>query len=286
MPSIDPRASWTSVQTENKYPKWECLEVKYNDPSEAQNNRNIYVTLLESDGTPANGVKVWLDTGVPEDRSFQVTKNGGACDFPQTEDSNFAPSRGERGPYQVYVDSLPSDVVSGMGLPLKQHVRYFLKFKRNDGNVVPTPPPSGKLTDVELARLVTDAGFANREVAIAVILAESGGDPLAKNVNSPTSIDRGLWQISSKWHPEVADDCAYDPACSTQKAKRISNGGVDYTQWTAFTKGTYAQFIPRAQSALAALHGTDVPPERLAAYLLTRLQRAFKIAAEDLGKEI
>ncbi len=281
MPLLDPRANWVSVQKENKYPKRECLEVKYNDPSEAQGDVNIYVTVLDADGTPSIGTKVWLDTGVPEDRSFQVTKSDGACDFPQTGDSSFDPSRGERGPYRVYVAGLPSDAVMGMGLPLKQHVRYFLKFKLNEGNIVPPPPPSGKLSDVELARLVTDAGFANREVAIAVILAESGGDPLAKNVNSPTSVDRGLWQINSKWHPEVSDECAFDPVCSTREAKRISNGGADFSQWTAFTKGTYAHFIPRAQAAIAALDSTSSADT---AYILARLQRAFKVAAEDLGK--
>ncbi len=278
--AIDPRASWVRVQTENKYPKWECLEVKYNDPSEAQRDVNIYVTVLEADGTPSIGTKVWLDTGVLEDRSFQVTKSNGACDFPQTGDSSFDPNRGERGPYSVYIEGAPTDAVMGMGLPLKQHVRYFCKFRLNEGSIVPPPPP-GIPTDVELARLVTDAGFANRDIAIAVILAESGGDPLARNTDSPTSIDRGLWQINSKWHPQVSDECAFDPVCSTREAKRISSGGADFSQWTAFTKGTYAQFLPRAQAALAALNSS---PNADTAYILARLQRAFRLALEDLVK--
>ncbi len=149
--AIDPRASWVRVQTENNYPKWECLEVKYNDPSEAQGDRNIYVTVLEADGTPSIGTKVWLNTGVPEDRGSQVTKGNGQCDFQQTGDSSFDPNRGERGPYVVFVGSeSKSDIVRGLGLPLKRHVNYYLTFRRT--SAAPPPPPNG-----DLKQLVADA---------------------------------------------------------------------------------------------------------------------------------
>jgi hypothetical protein len=124
---------------------------------------------------------------------------------------------------------------------------------------VPPAPVTVPLTDVEVARLVVDHNFAQPEIAIAIILAESGGNPGATNTegNKPPSIDRGLWQFNSKWHPEVTDSCAFDPVCSTKAAFALSKGGTDYSQWTAFKNGTFKQFLARAQ---AALSGIEVPP--------------------------
>lgn len=153
-------ASWLNVIRTNQVPRWELLDVQYLDPQQAQGNVNIYVTLLDSDGTPAQGITVYLDTGVPADRTWQITKSGGTSDFPQTADSSFDPSRGERGPYNVYIGGLSSDIVTGMGLPLKQHVVYLLKFKKIIAPPV-TPSPSitpipGGLTEDDIRRIIND----------------------------------------------------------------------------------------------------------------------------------
>lgn len=39
--------------------------------------------------------------------------------------------------------------------------------------------------------------------------------------NGDYGIDRGLWQINSKYHPEVSWECAYNKECSTKEAIRI-----------------------------------------------------------------
>ncbi len=124
---------------------------------------------------------------------------------------------------------------------------------------VPPVPMTVPLTDAALAQLVVNQKFAQPDIAIAIILAESGGNAGATHTegNTPPSIDRGLWQINSKWHPEVTDTCAFDPACSTQAAFAISKGGTDYTQWTAYKSGAFKQYLARAQAALSAMH---VPP--------------------------
>lgn len=41
------------------------------------------------------------------------------------------------------------------------------------------------------------------------------------NYSGRQGVDRGLWQISDKYHPEVSNSCAYDYSCSTKEAIRI-----------------------------------------------------------------
>jgi hypothetical protein len=48
-------------------------------------------------------------------------------------------------------------------------------------------------------------------------------------------IDRGLWQWNSKWHPEISDECAFSPKCSTDIAiKHIKKSG--YSAWVCSRK--------------------------------------------------
>jgi Lysozyme like domain len=62
----------------------------------------------------------------------------------------------------------------------------------------PPPPVTSPLTDAALAHLVVSQRFMQPEIAIATILAESGGNPGATHSegNKPPSTDRGLWQIN------------------------------------------------------------------------------------------
>ena len=48
------------------------------------------------------------------------------------------------------------------------------------------------------------------ELAVRVAKAESGLNPKATNTNKDGSIDRGIYQINSKWHPEVSESQAFD----------------------------------------------------------------------------
>ena len=104
----------------------------------------------------------------------------------------------------------------------------------------------------ELVALVQAAGQGgDHQTAVAVCLAESGGDPTARRVNSDQwrSVDRGLFQINDHWHAEVSDACAFDPACNTNAAFAISNGWTDFSQWATFNSGAYQQFLPQVSTA-------------------------------------
>ncbi len=146
--AIDPRASWVSVDTSAPAPKWALADFVYKDERESNGNPLIYVTVLNEDGAPASGAMVWQ--GWPDGRAPAPTISG-ACNFFMSGDSSFAPDRGEHGPYFVFVGSeSKSDIVRGLGLPLKRHVNYYLTFRRT--SAAPPPPPNG-----DLKQLVADA---------------------------------------------------------------------------------------------------------------------------------
>ena len=87
--------------------------------------------------------------------------------------------------------------------------------------------------------------------AVAVCLAESGGNCGAKYVNAGGSIDRGLWQINDYWHKEVTDSCAYNCACNGKEAYRISSSGTSWTPWATYNSGAYKSHLSAAQAACA-----------------------------------
>lgn len=112
-----------------------------------------------------------------------------------------------------------------------------------------------RLSDAQVAAVCARAGFRDAALvkAVAVALAESGGDTQAVNINSDStrSRDRGLFQINSRWHPEVTDAQAFDPAANAAAAYRISAGGTNWSQWAAWNNGAAALQLGRARIAVA-----------------------------------
>jgi Lysozyme like domain len=111
------------------------------------------------------------------------------------------------------------------------------------------------------------AGFQGQtlQIAVAVGLAESGGNPGANRHNPPTpgcpdgSVDRGPWQLNDCYHPEVSDGCAYQPDCAATQTYRISAAGSDWSSWTTFATGAYRAQLVAAEQAIANLD-TGVAP--------------------------
>ena len=69
----------------------------------------------------------------------------------------------------------------------------------------------------------------DEELAVRVAKCESGLNPKAINTNAPDSIDRGLYQINSKWHPEITEEQAFDIQFSTNFfCEAVKNG---YIRW-------------------------------------------------------
>jgi len=124
-----------------------------------------------------------------------------------------------------------------------------------------------------LAVAAAQAGFTGQglRLAVAVGLAESGGDPTARNPNPPTpgcpggSLDRGGWQLNTCYHTEVSDACADDLACAAEQTYQISAAGSDWSAWTTYTSGAYRAQLGAADQAIATLatpsvDGGEIPP--------------------------
>jgi len=148
--------------------------------------------------------------------------------------------------------------------PIVQNLQEMVKIIKPlvvDESTIPAP--IGILTDAEIAAICTSAGFSGHgcTTAIAIALAESGGDPLATNTvgNVPPSTDRGLFQINSHYHPEVTDDVAFNPTLAAKAVYLISYSGTDWSQWTTYQVGVYRNFWDRALAVTPA--PIEVPTE-------------------------
>jgi hypothetical protein len=111
------------------------------------------------------------------------------------------------------------------------------------------------------AKVALRAGFSGDRLvtAVAVGMGESACRPDAQNSNGPTkgcpngSVDRGLWQINSCWHPSVSKSCAYDAQCNANAAYRISARGTNFKPWAAYTNGSYRNHLNAARAAVSRL---------------------------------
>jgi hypothetical protein len=108
---------------------------------------------------------------------------------------------------------------------------------------------------IQIARVAEQAGFRGQGwvISVAVSLAESGGWTRARQINIDCSVDRGLWQINSRWHHEVSNRQAFKPRRAARAAHRISVGGSDWTQWTTYRSGAYRAYMAEARAAVREL---------------------------------
>lgn len=111
-----------------------------------------------------------------------------------------------------------------------------------------TLPTSGTLDASQIGQFAIKAGFpANQLVnAIAIALAESGGNIGATHKNTDGSTDRGLWQINSV-HTQYNASKLLTPLYNAQAAYGISGAGSNWNPWTTYTSGAYTQFLSQAQ---------------------------------------
>lgn len=89
----------------------------------------------------------------------------------------------------------------------------------------------------EIIKMVCEEEKVDKNLAIKVAQCESNLNPKARNVNSDGSIDRGLFQINSKHHPDVTDEQADDPVFATRFFARAFKAGK--ISWWNATKSCW-----------------------------------------------
>jgi hypothetical protein len=165
---------------------------------------------------------------------------------------------------------------------------FFYSASQNEPDVQICPAPlcpgplgtgvqfnvAGALSAVQVAQLARTAGFTDDilAVAVAICFAESRGIPSKYNPELkavPTTPNLkgsyGLWQIYLFKHPEFEGQNLYDPQVNAAAAFSVYQGrGNSFRPWATYTTTipslSYAQFMPMANDAVAALNQPTAPP--------------------------
>lgn len=127
------------------------------------------------------------------------------------------------------------------------------------------------LSPERIARHAHDAGFRGQDltIAVAVALAESGGDPRAHNATPPDD-SYGLWQINmlGALGPERRREYGlksnaelFDPAENAKAANKISGDGRSWTPWSTYTNGEYKRHLDAARRGVEAMKRRGVGGE-------------------------
>lgn len=85
-------------------------------------------------------------------------------------------------------------------------------------------------------RVIADSeglSYLEKDLLCDVCRCESEFVLTARLENSPKSIDRGLFQWNSYWHPEITDEIAYDPEKATRLACKAIKQGKAKLYWNA-----------------------------------------------------
>lgn len=120
-----------------------------------------------------------------------------------------------------------------------------------------------KLSSQQIASLAASAGFRDMDLltAVAVALAESGGNPSAYNpekaANTPEGKGSyGLWQVYLKAHPEFEGVDLFDPQINAYAAFQVySMAGGHFKPWSTYNGGQYTAHIQAAEAGIAEYNG-------------------------------
>ena len=88
--------------------------------------------------------------------------------------------------------------------------------------------------------------------AVAVAAAESGRYQYAYLRNKGCSIDRGMWQINSVYHPSYS---TFDLNLNAKGMVSISKRGTNWQPWYGYTKGGWKSYLGSACAAVKSICG-------------------------------
>lgn len=107
------------------------------------------------------------------------------------------------------------------------------------------------LSDTQIAQAAAAGGFTGNDqiIAVAVGLAESGGNASATHHNSNGTIDYGLMQINSVHSALIASGTWSNPNDNMRMAKSVKDSS-GWKAWTTFSTGAYLVYYSRAAAAV------------------------------------
>lgn len=125
-----------------------------------------------------------------------------------------------------------------------------------------------ELTREQIAGYAKGAGFTGKDlpIAVAVALAESGGETTSHNATPPDN-SYGLWQINmlGSMGPDRRralnipnNEALYDPATNARAARMVWKT-QGWGGWTTFTRGTYKKFLQPGDADAPAAATPEAP---------------------------
>lgn len=112
----------------------------------------------------------------------------------------------------------------------------------------------------DIRTFAANAGFSGSdlEIAVAIALAESSGNPVAVgDINLTPGGSIGLWQINLKAHPQYTAAQLTDPQTNANAAYAIYEAaGETFTPWSTFSY-TGGKFIGTGQGVYLSYLETD-----------------------------
>ena len=105
-----------------------------------------------------------------------------------------------------------------------------------------------------IAVYARNAGFAGADLltAVAIALAESGGNPDAYNPETAAGTPEGfgsygLWQIYLKAHPNFQGLNLFDPQTNANAAYEVyAEAGNSFRPWSTYLNGAYTAHLDEA----------------------------------------
>ena len=87
----------------------------------------------------------------------------------------------------------------------------------------------------EIREIAREHNFQWTDYLIRLAMCESSLNPNATNDNGIYGVDRGIFQINSRYHWEVSDECAFDIKCATEWTINRVNDGYQ-KEWVCNSK--------------------------------------------------
>jgi len=118
---------------------WRLVRAIFQDVNESGGRHHVYFQALDDSWQPLAGEQACVAWPDGEDCVITNTETDPTlwANVPMWADYN--PNLGQRGPYEAHMAGI-SDRVTGLGLPLKQHVSFLLTFQRRVAPGSPSPP--------------------------------------------------------------------------------------------------------------------------------------------------